>query len=532
MRRKIRDGNHQREASQRPEATWGKALICLVVLLLLFGWAQCSLPLRTAVQIGADEGFELAKATLCAHGHKLYSEIWNDQPPLHTFLVTQIVRHISHSVLAARLVTTCFTFVLLVSLFYLIRRLAGLAVAVLAVALLIASPGFLELSSSCMLEIPSLALAMAGLCVLAHGHPEKMFPEMGAGLLFGAAILIKLISLVWTPLVALLICHRLMAADSNRASWSGLFASLIAAALKREFIVRVATFTASLLGSATAIDFLIEDGAYFLHFQQTWQSHFTTATSSLYGSAAEHKFDWAILLRNWDTTLPAMVGIWFAVFLGRTRFVGLFSMFWLGWSLVVFSRHTPWWAYYYIHTAIPLCFLAALGIGKLWDDAVTRFRNRARESGNSGRLMRPVVLLVMGLLCAVAWMAGRVCLETKSVNALPRTFSSLVIAESTRYRPFTHWLYADDLALSFHADIPMIPSLAVVPLKRYWAGGMSVEEVAEEFDRYRPEIAILNNSAALVPFRRLLDTNYRLVYQDDRYQLYAITNIIRQAQAE
>ena len=29
----------------------------------------------------------------------------------------------------------------------------------------------------------------------------------------------------------------------------------------------------------------------------------------------------------------------------------------------------------------------------------------------------------------------------------------------------------------------MIPSLAVVPLKRYWSGGMSVEGVAEEFSR-------------------------------------------------
>jgi hypothetical protein len=60
---------------------------------------------------------------------------------------------------------------------------------------------------------------------------------------------------------------------------------------------------------------------------------------------------------------------------------------------------------------------------------------------------------------------------------------------------------------------------------------MSVEGVAEEFDRYRPEIAILNNSDTAVHFRRLLDSNYRLVYQDDRYQLYAITNIIRAAQA-
>jgi hypothetical protein len=492
--------------------------------------AQCVLPLRTAVQIGADEGFELAKATLCAHGHELYSEVWNDQPPLHTFLVTQIIKHVSYSVLAARLVTTGFSVLLLVALYFLIFRLAGLMVAATAVFLLLVSPGFLELSASCMLEIPSLALAMAGLCWLANGRTETRLPEMGAGLLFGAAILIKLISLVWTPLAALLICWRLLAPDSNRAGSSGRWAALRAAS-RREFILRFAVFTTCLLASAAVIDFLIERGGYILHFQQTWQSHFAAATTSLYGSADQHKFDWAILLRNWDTTLPAVVGIIVVVSQVRTRFLGLFSVFWLGWSLVVFSNHTPWWAYYYIHTALPLCFLAALGVGRLCVGIVTRFQNRPGNTALAGRVMR-LALLGIGGLCAAAWMVGRVCLEIKSMNAVPRTFSSLVIAESARYRPFTHWMYADDLTLSFHTDIPMLPSLAVVPLKRYWSGGISVEAVAEEFDLYRPEIAILNNSDTVVPFRRLLNSNYRLVYQDDRYQLYAITNIIRVAQAQ
>lgn len=49
---------------------------------------------------GADEGFELAKTILCLKGHKLYSEVWNDQPPLHTWIVTKIIelsRRFSHS---------------------------------------------------------------------------------------------------------------------------------------------------------------------------------------------------------------------------------------------------------------------------------------------------------------------------------------------------------------------------------------------------------------------------------------------------
>src|SRR6266487_3582078 len=55
--------------------------IVLVLILFVFVLLQCLLPLRTAIKIGADEEFELAKATLCLKGYELYTEIWNDQPP-------------------------------------------------------------------------------------------------------------------------------------------------------------------------------------------------------------------------------------------------------------------------------------------------------------------------------------------------------------------------------------------------------------------------------------------------------------------
>jgi hypothetical protein len=48
--------------------------VVLVLVLCVFALLHCSLPLRTAVKIGADEEFELAKATLCLHGYQLYAE--------------------------------------------------------------------------------------------------------------------------------------------------------------------------------------------------------------------------------------------------------------------------------------------------------------------------------------------------------------------------------------------------------------------------------------------------------------------------
>src|SRR5437870_3676266 len=86
------------DPSGPPSRTGSQASVVMAGLLSLFAVIQCWLPLKTAIQIGADEGFELAKATLCVNGYKLYTEVWNDQPPLHTFLVTQILTHVSPSI--------------------------------------------------------------------------------------------------------------------------------------------------------------------------------------------------------------------------------------------------------------------------------------------------------------------------------------------------------------------------------------------------------------------------------------------------
>src|ERR1044071_6990881 len=140
-----------------------KTPICIALILTLFFGLHAIFPLRTAVQIGGDEGFELAKATLCLDGYKLYDQVWNDQPPLHTAIIGSVMalefkvqrskfKARPPSPLGPRLVSVFFGAVLIASLFSIARKLNGLFVAVTACPMLICSPGFLGLSASCMLE--------------------------------------------------------------------------------------------------------------------------------------------------------------------------------------------------------------------------------------------------------------------------------------------------------------------------------------------------------------------------------------------
>jgi hypothetical protein len=645
-----------------------KPPVIVTVLLGIFFLIQSRVPLRTAVQIGADEGFELAKAMLCLKGYKLYSDVWCDHPPLHTWLIAQTVKlqrnapslrpsppvgeRENYSALGPRLVSVGFAALLLVSVFVMalhVARQRGVGVAQtsksavsrvsepagrqsssalptwkpaiqqvgkpalqplwtagLAVVLLLASPGFLELSSSCMMEIPALTPAVAALCVLLIGRGNKWhWREVAAGVLFGIALGMKLLGLVLLPLAALIIWLRcrpfsvveqrfqpvhpdrqdacptttVAPSDAKRAKVRECSRSWLPRPLSH-FL----TFATVVAFTFVALDWLIDRGAFLKHFQQTWVSHFAPAVSFEYGSRSDHRFPPNLLLKNWDMTVPAALGIFFLLqgtlcgrrgkeagqlsqsrkrpppHVGGYHFgaLALVPVAWLVLMLAVFATHTPWWSYYYIHLAIPLSWCAAVGIvsvcsvvaKKLRDsrqadwDRLKTFCSEGRVTRVPGfsavlerlgtRVTRPsgvlqqagsAVPLLLFALCAVVWMSARVYLQIAGIRNAPQTYYSLALKEIERFKPFTEWIYADNLTYSFHSGIPMPPQLAVVSLKRLWSGEITVAGVGDEVRKFKPGVIALRNDTRELPFQDLLDTEYRLVYHDAENRLYAHRSI-------
>jgi hypothetical protein len=487
-----------------PVLNW-KAGATLGVLLAVFFTLQALLPLQTAILLGADEGFELAKASLCLRGYHLYTEIWNDQPPLHTFLVTKILKHISPSAAGPRILTGCFSALLLGSLFWIVLRVNGLFTAALATAFLLASPGFLLLGSSCMLEVPALAPAVAALAVLVVGSQTK-FPlaVIAAGCLFGIACEIKLISVVLLLLAGFIIWVQDQ--RNNFPVWRSARSWLI--------------FCGSLAVSTIAADLIASGGSYLAHFQQSWASHFGGTKTLEYGSPNDYSFDWGALLRNWDVTVPAVAGA-FVCFRRRSKDqMSLLPVAWLILTLTVFGIHRPWWRYYYVHTSIPICWCAAVGVA--WLIQVARAR----------RDRTLFVRLILYLLCAAAWMAAllmcaRLYLQVASIRNSPQTFTCLFLKDMERYKPQTHWLYTEEPVYSFHAGIPMPPDLAVLVLKRYWSGEMTNARLTADLRSFKPELILLRNDSNPRPFRDLINLEYQLIYMDDDNLLYVLKSIAR-----
>jgi hypothetical protein len=474
-----------------------RSWVAACILLLIFLTIQFFLPLRTAVKIGADEDYELSKITLSLKGYKFYSEVWNDQPLLHTFIVTKVVKNLSSSVLAARLVTSVLSAVLLASLFLMAFRVSGLLVATLTTALVIASPGFVELSGSCMVEIPALAPGLVALAVLVTGPPSK-WRSIVAAVLFAVALQIKFIAAILLPLAALIIWleHRKSGSPSKSLIYSAVL------------------FAASLAVSFIAIGVLVGEGSYWLQLKQAWAAHFAPTRSFEYGSPADHPFDWSILLKNWDATVPAMVGIIVCASQRRRNELAIIPVAWLVLEFVVFGTHKPWWSYYYIHNAIPLCWCAAIGIA-----AVVYRLQRQRNVAFA-------ILCSLFMLVAGTWAVGRVYLQVSSIRASPKLYSSLVLKEIKRFEPFTKFIYTDEPVYSFHSGIPLPPKLAIVSLKRLWSGDMTNARLVEELGATQPGLVLLGNSTRELPFGDWLAREYRLVYQDAKHRLYAHTSIV------
>jgi hypothetical protein len=283
-----------------------------------------------------------------------------------------------------------------------------------------------------------------------------------------------------------------------------------------------------------------------------------------YGSPGQHPFEWRVLLKNWDVTVPAIIGL--ACLLTGLR-KGCYTstrknagnenrrtearegnqarrkektgwaewqvlpLLWLALTFGVFGAHQPWWPYYYVHTAIPLCWCAAIAIGLLgnWAGGFLG-RGKTTTFARGGKdWLRPAVVVVLSLfgLCSAGWMGARVYLQVANLRAAPKIQSTPVIAQLQRFRPYAQWLYADRLVYSFHSGIPVVPSLAVMPIKRLWSGELDNAGIRRELEHYKPGVLVLLNDGRDVPFKDLVDAEYQMVYMDSDNRMYALKEIAR-----
>src|SRR5262249_27021474 len=153
-----------------------------------------------------DEGNNLMKARLVADGYRLHTQIWSDQPPGFTFMLAGWLGLTGWSVEQARLLVLLCSAVLMWGRADSARPPGGPADALGAAALLAGSFGYLRLSTSVMLGVPSLMFGMLSVCLaLRYRRRPRLAWLAGSAICMALALLVKLWTATLIPVVLLVL---------------------------------------------------------------------------------------------------------------------------------------------------------------------------------------------------------------------------------------------------------------------------------------------------------------------------------------
>lgn len=236
------------------------------------------LPLKTGLQFGGDEGYELIKGLLVSHGSILYRDVWNDQPALHTALLAGLFSIFGPSAYVGRLLTVAFAVLLLMALYRLVRLRLGRFAGTLALVLILGSSGFVLASVSVMLELPAMALSLMGVaCLYQCFLPPRFGNRAGrrwlvlSGASFGAAFHLKFTSAIFWPAT---IWEILRFRDSKEG---------FASHRHESRALNLLFWLVSALGTSYILSLLLYSVSPVAIFKQ---SHFASSQAAVFGDSA------------------------------------------------------------------------------------------------------------------------------------------------------------------------------------------------------------------------------------------------------
>ena len=480
---------------------WG-CLMVIVAVLILYSF----LPLGSAIQFGGDEGYELMKGFLVSKGFKLYQAIWSDQPPVFSVLLGCAFKLWGPSMLTARLIAAGFGLLLFGTFFQLVYLRIGRRAAFLATFFLLASPAILEISVSVMQEVPAFGTALAATLFLFRWRKHRHWAWLiASGAVMGIALGIKLTAILIAP--AMLVEIALASQSDQKRLWL------------KPAVLSAVQWTGSVVIIFGIVNFLWGRGSA----ESSWKAHFSEHTA--FGSQTPEDFPMpvSVFLDHSECVGAAIVGLISIAHRRRWREFA-FPLTILGTALGIHFVHRPWWMYYYLHIAIPMAWLAGFAVNETVARLSVLFAkiqlNRLSKKTWQGIGLSALIALVL------VRSEGRLESGLKDLSERGRIKNSLVLAKMREYTDQSHWAYAQfgDEAYPFNARLPMPPELAVVTLKRFWSGQITVEKIVEICQRYQVEELLLDSSRINYEWDALLN-DYDIVYKDKMFTLYVARRI-------
>ncbi|MDD5477953.1 MAG: glycosyltransferase family 39 protein [Candidatus Omnitrophica bacterium] len=437
------------------------AIFFFIILIALFFIVKS--PIKETFEFIPNEGNELMKSSLFLKGFSLYKEIWSDQPPLLTVILSFWLKLFGQSVASGRTLIFVFSGMLLWALYQTVKGLRGSFCALVAIIFLVLSATYLRLSISIANDLPALSLAMLSVYFI-HLYKKfylKHFLVL-SGILLALSLQIKLITIFLIPLIILEIAQieKTNLKDRNH--------SLLPVTLW--------------LGSSFMIYFAIIITFFHFNFymliQQLIKPHYTASKGLIPGYNQDTFLAVCnkVLFRDWDIFLLALIGI--ILLCREKKYRSFFPVLWLAAALAILLNYKPVRQYYYLLLAIPASWLAAIGFSECF------FAVRKKK-----RWMRWLILsLIILILLRLPFKYNGMLMDLKDkTTAEERKTVELL----SGYRRSVRWIFTDMPIFAFYAGIAVPPELAVISAKRIFTKNLRPAYLITVLEKYKPEIILL-----------------------------------------
>ncbi|QDZ40207.1 hypothetical protein FRE64_09750 [Euhalothece natronophila Z-M001] len=489
------------DLARSPQKLLTPALIFNIYLPLIFiSFVILFMPLEAVFQYDTDEGIQLAKAMLYQEGFQLYSEVWNDQPPLSTVVLAGWLQVFGHSIIAARLLTLVWATVLIWTVGQLVRHSAGTIPALLAVVWLTLSSNFLQLSVSVMIGLPAIALALLSLFFINHylqgGHWAYL---LVAGASFALSLQTKAFTAFLLPLFVLPIFLPQLQFPSYKGRkltltqrWQAVLITLLSFA--------VVLFLTWLLLPSPTLEQII--GAHF--------------NSELREELSEHRGQVLVFL-SWDYEYLGLLLIGLGISLWRDRGLYLPSLWWVT-ALILLLNHHPVWYHHYLLLTIPMAFIMA----EAAKTVIVHFRKtpwRERSWFSQGILAFALVLVFFPIVGIPIRANILNDYYHRFVQQSQRDFEML--EQVLAYQEETEWLFTDFPIYSFYANLQVPPEIAVFSRKRLESENITENELQAVVENYQPKQILMGRFGQLPSILEdHLNENYTKAYEHEELAQY------------
>ena len=458
---------------------------------IFFIFAIYIMPIWQAFEFDtSDEGIELIKTSLYLQGFDLYTQIWNDQPPLSTVVLAQWFRWFGESIVSARLLVLCSSTLLVWSFCQTLRIYVGNIAATVGAFLLAISCNFLRVSVSAMIGQPALAMAMMSIYMLML-YRQKLSKSLivTSGVFLALSLQIKLFTALLIPLIILELINIRLEKDYWR--------------LKKHIFLDILTWLASFGCVFLLIGFMSNS----LSYEQLFGSHFDEDVKTAFDVGNSVRLTLSFLLQDFDYILLAIPAI--IIIFKKREWNKAFPIIWLLTAFVLILTHKPVWYHHYLLISIPLTWVATYGV-ELAIDYLRKNRNKLQAKLNNSKITLyklSAYFLILSLFFIPVKLTIITMENNKYIEESKEKIELLNIV--LKHKQNTQWIFTDCPIYAFYSGLRVPPEVAVLSHIRLRSNTITREQFLSVLKNYRPEQALFCKSRMI---RNYLDSHISQYY--------------------